>query len=89
MNASIVTDPCPRCQRREAVNNAYAEAIVSLETELADERADNKTLSETLSASLDQLHITTKTLDRTRTQLYRLVEQVRASRPRPEPRRAA
>jgi len=35
MNQTILTDSCPRCQRREAVNNAHAEAIVALEYDLA------------------------------------------------------
>jgi regulator of replication initiation timing len=36
--------------------NAWADDVVRLETELADVRADNAALRETLSVALEQLH---------------------------------
>lgn len=59
---------------------AWAEEYAQLEARLADVTAERDAYQQVAYAALDQLYSTTKTLDRTRTQLRRLTEQVRARR---------
>ena len=57
---------------------AWAEEYARLECRLADVSAQRDAYQQIARAALDQLHATTKALDRTRTRLYRLTEQVRS-----------
>ena len=50
-----------------------------LEFRLADVTAERDAYQQIAHAALDQLHSMTKALDRARTQLYRLTQEIRAS----------
>ena len=57
---------------------AWAEEYARLEWRLADVISERDAYRDVARATLDQLHTTTKTLERTRVQLRRLTEQARA-----------
>jgi hypothetical protein len=65
--------------------NAWAADVVRLEWRIADVSAERDVYQEIAHAALDQLHSTTLALDRTRTQLWRLTEQVRNTTAEPAP----
>jgi hypothetical protein len=58
--------------------NAWATDVVRLELRLADVSAERDVYQEIAHAALDQLHSTTLALDRTRTQLRRLLARRRS-----------
>jgi hypothetical protein len=74
--------PCPRCARREAILNAYADQIVAMEMELETLRDAHKVSDEIARTAIDQLHTRAKECDRTRDQLARLVDHIRRRRSR-------
>ena len=58
---------------------AWADEYARLEFRLADVTAERDAYQQIAHAALDQLHSMTKALERARTQLYRLTQEIRAS----------
>ena len=62
------------------IHTHWAEEYAALELRLADVAAERDAYQEIAYAALDQLHSTALALNRTRTQLQRLVAASRAAR---------